>query len=274
MIRIAITGASGRMGRSLLDAVSQCPETELGVATVRPGTELAGARCSALMAAGPGTTGSGQDIELTEYLAPSLDAFDTLIDFTPPAAALENLRCCASAGKSAVVGTTGFTGQEFEELHRIANQIPVVYAANFSTGVTLSMKLLETAAQVMGEDADIEIIETHHRNKADAPSGTALAMGGVIADALGHNLSDCAVHGREGSTGVRGRSSIGFSAVRGGDVVGDHTVLFAAEGERLEITHRASSRMSFARGAVRAAVWLANDSGRPGLYSMGDVLQI
>ena len=171
-----------------------------------------------------------------------------------------------------VIGTTGLSAAQKQLLVEAAKDIPIVFAANFSVGVNLSLKLLDMAARVMGDDADIEIIEAHHRHKVDAPSGTAMRMGEVIADALGRDLQKVAVYGREGHTGARERETIGFATVRGGDVVGDHTVLFATEGERLEITHKASSRMTFAKGAVRAALWL--DGREPGLYDMQDVLDL
>lgn len=199
-----------------------------------------------------------------------LDDFDVLIDFTHPSVTLKNLEVCRQAGKAMVIGTTGFTPEEKQRLSEAAKQIPIVFAANFSVGVNLCLKLLDTAARVLGDDVDIEIIEAHHRHKVDAPSGTALRMGEVVADALGRDLRKVAVYGREGQTGARERETIGFATVRAGDVVGDHTVLFAADGERVEITHKASSRMTFAKGAVRSALWLQQRS--PALYDMQDVL--
>ncbi len=183
---------------------------------------------------------------------------------------LKNLEVCRRAGKAIVIGTTGFSPEEKERLVAAAREIPIVFAANFSVGVNLCLKLLDTAARVLGDDVDIEIIEAHHRHKVDAPSGTALRMGEVVAEALGRDLQKVAVYGREGQTGARPRETIGFATVRAGDVVGDHTVLFAADGERVEITHKASSRMTFAKGAVRAALWL--DEKPAGLYDMQDVL--
>ncbi|MNF99362.1 4-hydroxy-tetrahydrodipicolinate reductase [compost metagenome] len=195
-----------------------------------------------------------------------------LIDFTLPEVMLKNLAFCRKAGKAMVIGTTGLDAAQKQLLAEAGKDIPIVFAANFSVGVNLSLKLLDMAARVLGDDADIEIIEAHHRHKIDAPSGTALRMGEVIAEALDRDLQKVAVYGREGHTGVRERETIGFATVRGGDVVGDHTVLFACEGERLEITHKASSRMTFAKGAVRAALWL--DGREPGLYDMQDVLDL
>jgi 4-hydroxy-tetrahydrodipicolinate reductase len=183
---------------------------------------------------------------------------------------LENVRTCADRGVSIVIGTTGFTPDQQAEIEVAAGKVAICKASNFSTGVNLCFRLLETAARVLGDEADIEVYEAHHRHKIDAPSGTALSMGQVVADALGRDLRQVAVYGREGQTGARDPKTIGFATVRAGDIVGDHTVTFAAEGERVEITHRASSRMSFARGAVRAAGWLP--AQQPGLYDMNDVL--
>lgn len=264
MTNIAITGASGRMGKALIEAVSLDENSNLSGALVRPGSSLLGMDAGEVAATGK------LNIGILSDLAEVLPQTDVLIDFTTPDATLENLEACVTANVAMVIGTTGFSPEQLQQLERQATKIPVVFAANYSTGVTLVSRLLETAARVMGEDSDIEVIETHHRNKVDAPSGTALALGRVIAETLGRNLDDCAVYGREGITGVRNRETIGFSTVRAGDVVGDHTVLFAADGERLEITHKASSRMSFARGAVRAANWLSDKPA--GLYSMMDVL--
>ena len=266
MQRIAVMGAAGRMGKNLIDAVQQAADAQLTAAIDRPDSSLIGADAGEL--AGLGKLG----VILVSDLQTVLTQFDVLIDFTHPTVTLNNLELCRKAGKAMVIGTTGFTPEQKAQLAEAAREIPIVFAANFSVGVNLSFKLLDMAARVMGEDADIEIIEAHHRHKVDAPSGTAMRMGEVIADALGRDLQKVAVYGREGHTGARERETIGFATVRGGDVVGDHTVLFATEGERLEITHKASSRMTFAKGAVRAALWL---QGRePGLYDMQDVLDL
>jgi len=195
---------------------------------------------------------------------------DVLIDFTVPAATLANVATCRANGVGMVIGTTGFTPEEQGQIDAAAEDVAICKASNFSTGVNLCFKLLDMAARVLGDDVDIEVYEAHHRHKIDAPSGTALSMGQVVADALGRDLTKVAVYGREGQTGARDRETIGFATVRAGDVVGDHTVTFAAEGERVEITHKASSRMSFARGAVRAAGWLAEQ--KAGMYDMRDVL--
>jgi 4-hydroxy-tetrahydrodipicolinate reductase len=210
------------------------------------------------------------DVAIATDLTPLTDRFDVLIDFTRPAATLAHLALCRTAGKAMVIGTTGFSAEQKAEIGGTAEQIPIVFAPNMSVGVNLCFKLLELAARVLGDGVDVEIIEAHHRHKVDAPSGTALAMGQVVATALGRDLEQCAVYGRQGVTGERERATIGFATVRAGDIVGEHTVLFADVGERIEITHRVSSRMTFAKGAVRAAAWVAGR--QPGLFDMRDVL--
>ena len=264
MQRIAVMGAAGRMGKILIEAVGQAQDAELTAAVDRPDSSLIGADVGELVAQGKiGVTLAGD-------LKAVLDQFDVLIDFTHPTVTLNNLAICRQAGKAMVIGTTGFSAEEKLQLEAAAKEIPIVFAANYSVGVNLCLKLLDTAARVLADEVDIEIIEAHHRHKVDAPSGTALRMGEVVANALGRDLQKVAVYGREGQTGARERETIGFATVRAGDVVGDHTVLFAAEGERVEITHKASSRMTFAKGAVRAAQWLQNQPA--GLYDMQDVL--
>jgi len=243
MIRIAVVGASGRMGQTIIESINQSDKVTLGV-----------------------TLDKGDD------LSDMIDRFDVVIDFTRPEATLQYLEVCKQAGKAMVIGTTGFDDAGLEAISGAAHKIPVVFAPNMSIGVNLSLKLLEMAAKVIGEESDIEIVEAHHRHKVDAPSGTALKMGEVVANALGRDLSKCAVYGREGIEKPRDRQTIGFSTIRGGDVVGEHTVSFFMEGERVEITHKASSRMTFANGAIRASAWL---QGKPaGLYSMQDILDI
>lgn len=264
MQRIAVMGAAGRMGKTLIEAVQQADGVCLSAAIDRADSSLIGADAGELAALGKlGVTLSGD-------LSAVLEQFDVLIDFTHPSVTLKNLEICRQSGKAMVIGTTGFSPQEKQLLADAGKQIPIVFAANFSVGVNLCLKLLDTAARVLGDDVDIEIIEAHHRHKVDAPSGTALRMGEVVASALGRDLQKVAVYGREGQTGARERETIGFATVRAGDVVGDHTVLFAADGERVEITHKASSRMTFAKGAVRSALWL--QQRQPGLYDMQDVL--
>jgi 4-hydroxy-tetrahydrodipicolinate reductase len=260
-------GAAGRMGKILVEAVQQrAPLTGLTAAVVRPGSTLIGVDAGEL--ASLGRIG----VPLSGHIEAVAEEFDVLIDFTLPEVMLKNLAFCRKAGKAMVIGTTGLDAARKQLLVEAGKDIPIVFAANFSVGVNLSLKLLDMAARVLGDEADIEIIEAHHRHKIDAPSGTALRMGEVIASALDRDLQKVAVYGREGHTGARERETIGFATVRGGDVVGDHTVLFACEGERLEITHKASSRMTFAKGAVRAALWL--DGCEPGLYDMQDVLDL
>jgi len=262
MTRIAVLGASGRMGRCLIAAAAE--KHRLTAAISRPGSPWVGQDAGVL--AGCGAT----QVMVCDNLAAVCDAFDVLIDFTRPETTLQALAVCEAAGKAMVIGTTGFDAAQRARLDAASRAIPLVVAPNMSVGVNLALKLLALAAQVMGETADIEIIEAHHRHKIDAPSGTALRMGEVIAQTLGRDLATCAVYGREGVTGERDRQTIGFATVRAGDIVGEHTVLFADDGERLEITHRASSRMTFARGAVRAAVWLSRQPA--GCYDMQDVL--
>jgi 4-hydroxy-tetrahydrodipicolinate reductase len=263
--RIGVTGAAGRMGRTLIEAIALAGESMTVAAAIeRPESSLLGADAGEL--AGQGKNG----VPVVGSLAEVIDDIDVLIDFTVPAATVANVALCAERGVSIVIGTTGFTPDQQAEIDKAAAKSPVCKASNFSTGVNLCFKLLDMAARVLGDDVDIEVYEAHHRHKIDAPSGTALSMGQVVADALGRDLQKVAVYGREGQTGARERDTIGFATVRAGDIVGDHTVTFAAEGERVEITHKASSRMSFARGAVRAAAWVAEQ--KPGLYDMQDVL--
>ena len=266
MTRIAVPGAAGRMGRNLIDACQRADGLSLGAAAERPGHDLVGS--DAGVVAGVGELG----VTIVDKLESVIDNFDVLIDFTAPAVTMAHLELCQRHGKSMVIGTTGFSDEEKAQISGAAKDISIVFAPNMSVGVNLCLKLLDTAARVLGDDVDIEIIEAHHRHKVDAPSGTALRMGEVVADALGRDLKECAVYGREGITGARERNTIGFETIRAGDIVGEHTVMFAAEGERVEITHKASSRMTFASGAVRAAGWVFEQPN--GLYDMPDVLGI
>lgn len=266
MIKVAVVGAGGKMGKTLLEACAEAEGIELSVATEREGSSLVGVDSGEL--AGLGSNG----VIITDSLDKAEQDFDVLIDFTRPEPTLKHLAWCVDNKKSMVIGTTGFTDDEKAQITKAAESIPIVFAPNFSVGVNLTLKLLETAAKVLGDDVDIEIIEAHHRHKVDAPSGTALAMGEVIADTLDRNLSECAVYGREGHTGERDRKTIGFETIRAGDIVGEHTVYFAGIGERVEISHKASSRMTFAKGAVRSAAWLQQHSS--GLFDMQDVLQL
>jgi 4-hydroxy-tetrahydrodipicolinate reductase len=266
MIRVAVVGAAGRMGKTLIRAVAAADDMELTAATELPDSTLVGADAGEL--AGLGRNG----VAISHSLTKVVDDFDVLIDFTSPSATLVHLDVCRRHGKAMVIGTTGLDDGQKAAIQAAAEDIGIVFAPNMSVGVNLCFRLLELAARVMGEDADIEIIEAHHRHKVDAPSGTALRMGEVVAAALGRDLNAVAVYGREGHTGARDPRTIGFETIRAGDVVGEHTVWFAAEGERVEISHKASSRMTFANGAVRAAAWL---TGREkGLYDMQDVLAL
>jgi len=264
MIRIAIVGVSGRMGTVLCKAAEQANETTLAAAISRPNSLSIGKDAGEL--SGLGTLG----IKVVDDLSAVIDDFDVLIDFTRPDASMIIIEQCRKAGKQIVIGTTGYSDAQKSVIAEAAKDIAIVLAPNMSVGVNLALNLLALAAKVMGDYTDIEIIEAHHRHKVDAPSGTALRMGEVIADALGQDLKDCAIYGREGITGERDRKTIGFSTIRAGDIVGDHTVMFADEGERLEITHKATSRMTFANGAVRAAIWLKDKPN--GLYDMQDIL--
>ena len=243
MTRIAINGSKGKMGQALKEAVNANSKVEYGAG-----------------------------FDKGDSLKDSLDDFDVLIDFSRPEASLNALSTCKDTGKAMVIGTTGFSDIELNLINQASKEIPIVFAPNMSVGVNLTLKILETSAKVIGPDSSIEIIEAHHRYKVDSPSGTALKMGEVVANALGRDLSECAIYGREGIEEPRDQNTIGFSSIRGGDVVGEHTVAFFMDGERVEITHKASSRMIYANGAVRAANWLSDKSS--GLYSMQDVLEL
>ena len=264
MLKIAVTGAAGRMGRSLINACTQAEGCQLSAAIEHAGNSLIGSDAGVLAGIGK------LNIKLVDNLSDVGDHFDTLIDFTRPEATIEHLAFCVEYGKNIIIGTTGFSDKQKQLITDASKKIGVVFAPNMSVGVNLCFKLLDIAARVLGDEVDIEVIEAHHRHKVDSPSGTALRMGEVIADALGRKLEDCAVYGREGITGERDRKTIGFETIRAGDIVGDHTVMFAADGERVEITHKASSRMTFANGAIRASLWLQNKNA--GLYNMQDVL--
>ena len=266
MINIAITGAGGRMGKALIEAIAQSNDLQLSAAIERPDSTLVGVDSGEL--AGIGSNG----IAVVSSLQEVVDQFDVLIDFSTPASTTANIALCAEQGKKIVVGTTGFDDQQLQHVHQASEKIAICMASNYATGVNLCFKLAELAASILGDEVDIEISETHHRHKVDAPSGTALSLGESVAGALNRDLKEVAIFGREGQTGARDRQTIGFATQRAGDVVGDHTVLFAAEGERVEITHKASSRMAFANGALRAAKWLNQKSS--GLHSMQDVLSL
>jgi len=263
-VRLAITGAAGRMGRTLTSAIQDFDGVELAAAVEAPGHGLLGQ--DAGMLAGIGAIG----VPVGDSLEAVAGDFDVLVDFTLADASSGNIHICRNAGKRAVVGTTGFSAAQLAKVREDAAHVAVLLAPNMSVGVNLCFKLLEMAARALGDEVDVEIIEAHHRHKVDAPSGTAVRMGEVIARALGRDLDECAVYGRQGHTGERQRRTIGFETVRAGDIVGEHTVMFAGIGERVEITHRASSRLNFAHGALRAARWIMDK--KPGLYDMQDVL--
>ncbi|NQY27341.1 MAG: 4-hydroxy-tetrahydrodipicolinate reductase [Piscirickettsiaceae bacterium] len=264
--RIAINGAAGRMGRCLIQAVEQTEGLELSAAIDRAGSSLIGVDAGEL--AGVGKLGVAITTDIDVATANS----DVIIDFTLPEVAIALLPYCTKNQCRLVIGTTGFSDEQKAEIEQASQQVSMVLAPNMSVGVNLTLKLLDIAARVLGDDVDIEIMESHHRHKVDAPSGTALRMGEVVADALGRDLKECAVYGREGRTGERDRKTIGFATVRAGDIVGEHTVMFAGEGERVEITHKASSRMTFALGAMRASSWLMTHQS--GLFDMQDVLNL
>ncbi len=260
---VAIAGASGRMGQMLIEAVRASGDCSLAGALDRAGSPSLGQDAAALL-------GHPCGISITADLHAGLKNARTLIDFTRPEGTLAHLQVCRELGVSAVIGTTGFSDAQKAEIAAIARDIPIMLAPNMSVGVNVTLKLLQLAAKALATGYDIEIIEAHHRHKVDAPSGTALKMGEVIAEAQGRTLAECAVYAREGITGERDPSSIGFSAIRGGDIVGDHTVLFAGTGERIEITHKSASRTTYAQGSLRAVRFLAGR--KPGLYDMFDVL--
>ena len=255
-MKIAIAGAGGRMGRTLIEAVIADPELTLAAAFDVPGSpifekELAG-------------------VEVTADVAAAVSVSDMVIDFTRPEGTLSHLRACVAARKPTVIGTTGFTQEDKGAISEAAKRIPIVMAANFAVGVNATYKLAETAAQILGDAYDVEIVEAHHRHKVDAPSGTALHLGQVVAKALNRPLQ--AVHGRKGDVRERAAKEIGFHSIRGGDIVGEHTVIFAGTGERVEVTVRSQSRTTYAHGALRAAKWLRGR--KPGLYGMADVLSL
>ncbi len=262
VIRVAIAGAAGRMGQTLVKAILDDPRFSLAHAFEQPGHEAVGLDAGKLAGAG------NANVAVTDTI--DGEAFDTLIDFTVPAATLSHGEFCRREDRQIVIGTTGMTDQDRTQIEDAAADIGIVLAPNMSVGVNLCLKLLEVAAQALGDTVDIEVIESHHRNKIDAPSGTALRMGEVIAAALDRTLAENGVFARQGQTGVRGDRDIGFATVRAGDIVGEHSVMFASTGERVEIAHKATSRAIYATGALRAAAWLA---GREtGLYDLADVL--
>lgn len=262
-IRIAIAGASGRMGRTLIEAILQTDDVALAAALEQPGSAWLGRDAGEFVGASCG-------VRISDDIEAALQQSDCLIDFTRPEGSLRHLAICRRLGVHMVVGTTGFTAEGRQAIQDASRDIPIVFSPNMAVGVNAVFRLLDVAARILDEGYDIEVIEAHHRHKVDAPSGTALRMGEVLAAALGRDLAECAVYGREGHTGERPATQIGFATVRGGDIVGDHTVLFAGTGERIEITHKSASRKPYATGSLRAVRFMRGK--KSGLFDMQDVL--
>jgi 4-hydroxy-tetrahydrodipicolinate reductase len=260
---VAIAGSGGRMGRMLIETVLKTPDTRLAAALEQRGNPSIGKDAGELV-------GEACGVAISDDAEQALTGCDVLIDFTRPEGTLAHLAICRRLGVKLVIGTTGFDQNQKQEIADAARVIAIAMAPNFSVGVNVTFKLLEVAAAALSTGFDVEIVETHHRHKVDAPSGTALRMGEIIAAALKRDLQSCAVHGREGVTGERDSQTIGFSAIRGGDVVGDHTAMFLGTGERIEITHRSNSRATYAEGALRSARFLLDK--KTGFYDMQDVL--
>ena len=254
-MKVAVAGAGGRMGRVLIEAVLADPELELAAALEAPGSPALGQMA--------GSVKIGADLG-------ALGGADVLIDFTRPEGTLAHLEACQRRGKPMVIGTTGFSAAQTRRIAEGARRLPIVLSPNFAIGVNVAFRLAQTAAAALGDAYDVEIVEAHHRHKVDAPSGTALKLGELVAAALGRDLASVATHGRSGDTGERPARAIGFHAIRGGDIVGEHTVIFAGAGERVEIAVRSHSRLTYAAGALRAAKWLRGRA--PGLYDMAEVL--
>ena len=263
--KVVIAGTSGRMGHALLEGVLADANLQLHAALDRADSPQIGQDAGAHL-------GKNTGVKITSDIAAALKNADVLVDFTRPEASLAYLEACKQAGVKYVIGTTGFTVEQKAKIAAAAKEIAIVFAPNMSVGVTLLLDLVEQAAKVLNDGYDIEVVEMHHRHKVDAPSGTALRLGEAAAQGLGQDLNDCAIYAREGVTGEREAGKIGFATLRGGDVVGDHTVVFAGIGERVEITHKASSRATFALGALRAARFLQSKS--TGLFDMRDVLNL
>jgi 4-hydroxy-tetrahydrodipicolinate reductase len=264
MIKVAVIGSSGRMGRALIEAMHVDSDTQLTATVVRQGSKLVGQDLGQLF--GIGVTG----VLAVDNILNVINDFDLVIDFTSPQSSMELLAICQEHQKKMVIGTTGFSKEQLLQIAYGANDIAIVSAPNMSLGINLCLNLLATTTKAIGANTDIEILDLHHNKKVDSPSGTAVQMGKVIAKAAGRKLDDCAVYKRHGIIGARGDKEIGFATVRAGDIVGEHTVFFAGNGERVEISHKASSRMTFAHGAVAAVKWLADKN--TGLFDMQDVL--
>ncbi len=264
MIKIAVCGAAGRMGQRIINSIVEADGVELSGALERPGHPLAGQDAGLIAGCGP------LGVLISEDLNSVVAVSDVLIDFTSPKVSLKNLEVCALKKKSIVIGSTGFTPEERALANELARDIPVVLAPNMSVGVNVCFKILKDIAKTLGDDFDVEVVELHHKLKKDAPSGTAVRMGEVVAEALGHDYNQVARCCREGIVGERTKEEIGMQTVRGGDIIGEHTVYFIGMGERIELSHRAMTRDMFSRGSVRAAKWVT--SQKPGLYDMQDVL--
>ena len=264
-MKFAVAGATGKMGKMLIETIMRSPNAQLTGALEHPASPLLGTDAGAFL-------GQQTNVLITDDLAKGLAGAEYLIDFTRPEGTLLHLEAAKRAGVKMIVGTTGFTHEQLQQLRSAADTIAMVFAPNMSVGVNATLKILQVAAQLLKQGYDIEIVEAHHRHKVDAPSGTALKMGEVIAEAIGRDLKDCAVYERYGHTGERDPSTIGFSTIRGGDIVGDHTVLFAGTGERIEVTHKSSSRATYAQGSLRAVRFLAGQ--QTGLFDMFDVLSL
>ena len=262
-MKFAVAGATGKMGKMLIDTILRSPNAQLTGALEHPSCALLGTDAGAFL-------GQQTNVLITDDLVKGLADAEYLIDFTRPEGTLLHVEAAKQAGVKMIIGTTGFTAEQLQQLRSATNTIAIVFAPNMSVGVNATLKILQVAAQLLNQGYDIEIVEAHHRHKVDAPSGTAIKMGEVIAKAQGHSLADLAVYAREGHTGERKPGTIGFATIRGGDIVGDHTVIFAGEGERIEISHRSTSRQSYAEGALRAAAFLQNQP--KGWFDMQDVL--
>jgi 4-hydroxy-tetrahydrodipicolinate reductase len=264
MIKIAVNGAAGRMGGRIITAIKESEGLELAGALEMTGHDMLGQDAGSMAGCGP------LGVAITDSHEQALQDAEVLIDFTFPEVTLKNLEVCARLGKKMVIGSTGFTPEQRAAVEIFAEKIPVVLAPNMSVGVNACFKILKDAAKILGPEFDVEIVELHHNQKKDSPSGTAVRMGEIVADALDRDYQKSAVYHREGMCGARTKDEIGMQTVRGGDIVGEHTVYFIGMGERIEITHRAMSRDMFARGAVRAAGWIADQ--QPGIYDMQDIL--
>ena len=264
MTRVGVVGAAGKMGKSLVAMIQESPDLDLAAAVDQPGQQAIGRDAGTVA----GIDDAG--VFITDDLAQVVAEIDVLIDFTIAVATEKNMEICHNAGTRMVIGTTGLSESQIVRLDEISSSVPVVFASNYSIGVNATFQLVEMAAGIFGDTVDVEIIESHHRHKVDAPSGTAISLGEHVATGLGRDLASVSQHGRQGLTGARDRETIGFHAVRGGEIVGEHTVMFIAAGERLEITHRAQSRTNFAEGALRAAGWVVSQP--PGRFDMLDVL--